>query len=169
MGMPAFAISTPPRASFRLLTTVGEACAASAVGTLLAVTAAVLAAQAATATGGELAIGLGAAATVAGPSLAMILHGLDARRAARAVAGGALFAPAAAVYYLFEDPRWLVGDVVIAAALAAIGALAALLAWRLERRLGLWGWWLAATPSLVALWVIGALLVPATVWLELPY
>ena len=169
MGMPAFSFAAPPPERSPFLVVIGETCAASAVGTMLAVAAAVLAAHAATATGFELAVGLGAAATVAGPALAMIVHGLDARRAARAVAGGVLLAPAAAVFYLFEDPRWLVGDAAMAGALATFAALAALCAWRLERRLGLWGWWMAALPAVGALWAIAALMVPATVWLEPPF
>lgn len=168
MSLPAFALATTPQPRLRGLAMAGEASAASAVGTLVAVTAAVLAAHAGSAAGIELAVGVGIAATVAAPALAMILHGLQARRAARTVVGGLLLAPAAAVYYLFEDPRWLVGDELLAAALAATAALMALCAWRLERRLGLWAWWLAALPAIAGLWAVGLTMMPAVVWLELP-
>lgn len=169
MTVPAFAVVVPQQARGRALSGIGEACAASAVATLMAVTAAVLAALAATRTGDVVALGLGCACSVAAPALAMIVHGLDARHAGRIVAGGALLAPAAAVYFLFEDPRWLVDDAVIAAVLAAVGALGALGAWRLEQRHGLWGWWLVAAPSLGGLWAIARFLVPAQVWLEWPW
>lgn len=169
MRLPAFAVATPPPARLRVLGSVGEACAASAVATLMAVTAAVLAALAGTKSGDVVAVGLGCACTVAGPALAMIVHGLDARHAGRIVGGGALLAPAVAVYYLFEDPRWLVDDAVIAAALAAVAALAAIAAWRLERKHGLWGWWLVAAPALGSLWAVTRFLVPAQVWLEPPW
>lgn len=169
MSLPAFAALSLPPPRRRGLNVVLEAGAASALGTLLAVTSAVLAAHAASTPGLELALGLGAAATLAAPALAMILHGLEARRAARTLAGGALLAPAAAVFYLFEDPRWIVSDAALAAGLVGVAAAAALLAWRLERRLGLWGWWLVALPAVAGLWAVGALLMPATVWLELPW
>lgn len=169
MNVPAFAVAVPPRARLRALAGIGEACAASAVATLLAVTVSVLATLAATKSGDVVALGLGCACTVAAPALAMIVHGLDARSAGRIVAGGALLAPAAAVYYLFEDPRWLVDDAVIAAGLAMVAGIAALGAWRLEQKHGLWGWWLVGTPSLGALWLIAHELRPAQVWLELPW
>lgn len=169
MTVPAFAVVVPHQARLRALAGVGEACAASAVATLLAVTTAVLAALAATRSGDVVALGLACAGTVAAPALGMIVHGLDARSAGRVVAGGALLAPAAAVYYLFEDPRWLIDDAVIAAVLAVFGAIGALAAWRLEQRHGLWGWWLVAAPALGALWLIGHELRPAQVWIEWPW
>ena len=129
----------------------------------------VLAALGASTSGDVVALGLGCACSVAAPALAMIVHGLDARHAGRIVAGGAQVAPAAAVYYLFEDPRWLIDDTTIALALAAGAALAGLLAWRLEHKHGLWGWWLVAVPALGSLWVIALRLAPAQVWLELPW
>ncbi len=169
MSVPAFAIVVPRRARLGALGSVGEACAASAVATLMAVTCAVLAALAATRSGDVVALGLGCAGTVAAPALAMIVHGLDARHAGRIVAGGALLAPAAAVQYLFEDPRWLIDDTTIAVALLAVAALGALIGWRLEKRHSLWGWWLVAAPALGALWFIALHLRPAQVWLEWPW
>ncbi len=169
MTVPAFAALVPPRARLRSLSTVGEACAASAVATLLAVTCAVLAGLAATRSGDVVALGLGCAGTVAAPALAMIVHGLGLRHAGRAVAGGALLAPAAAVQYLFEDPRWLVDDATIAAGLMGVAALCALFAWRLEKKHSLWGWWLVASPALGALWFIALHLRPAQVWVEWPW
>lgn len=169
MTVPAFAVALPPRARLQVLSRVGEACAASAVATLMAVTCAVLAALAATRSGDVVALGLGCACTVAAPALAMIVHGLDARQAGRVVAGGALLAPAAAVQYLFEDPRWLLGDSVLAAALLGVAAFGALVGWSLEKRHSLWGWWLVSAPALGALWFIALHLRPAQVWLEWPW
>jgi hypothetical protein len=164
MQVPALHVARPPRLWPARAAAAGGALAASVVATLTAVAVALIA-QVRLGVGLEMATAFAVAATAAVPGLGMILHGLHARGAARVIAGGLLLAPALALHFLFLDVAGHATLPLLAALLAACGALSA---WQLERRLGLWGWWAAGVAAVAALWCIGALGTPAQVWVEWP-
>ena len=104
-------------------------------------------------------------ATLAAPAVALILYGVDAKAAVRVVAGGTAAAPSIAAYYLF-----LGGDDVIFAAVAAfLAGAGALAARRLEKEIGMRGWWMLAAVGVAALWLVGVSFAPADVWVDVPW